>query len=324
MLQEHVIGHESAELQDQIVIMEEYARFLLIVRNGSAPTLTAHECQVLGLNSRVKDFIILPQNIIKNSYQNMLECAYPDFETHCRRHISEDRYFANNIVISPTHETTNSINMLLFDKYPIHDVENDDTSMAYSEDVLSDEDDPDIYSRDHLNTVVILNFANHCIPLRNGCVYMSLINLNSAASIQNETRFRLVSHNEYQLTGRILTGPKAGEMIQIPEHHQTCDFYRLQFPIIMAFAITIDKSQGQSIETMEFIFHALYFLMDNYIQLSVEPGIQERSMCGWMLFRAYKPIAIQEISYSKKYFSRYNAIPIPRIIPPVTKDPLHA
>ena len=58
---------------------------------------------------------------------------------------------------------------------------------------------------------------------------------------------------ENVIEGTILTGPFEGEAVLIPRipmipTNLPFQFKRLQFPIRLAFAITINKAQGQSLE----------------------------------------------------------------------------
>ena len=138
-------------------------------------------------------------------------------------------------------------------------------------------------------SVKIPNFPNHEIPLKNGCPYMSLVNLNSQANVQNGTRFRLISHTQCQLTGRILTGPMAGQVIHIPRIRQTtkdedgltCQIVRLQFPVVLAFCITIDKSQGQTFQNYGiYLPRPLFAHGQLYVALS-RIG-DPRHVCIWM------------------------------------------
>ena len=70
---------------------------------------------------------------------------------------------------------------------------------------------------------------------------------------QDSVLFR--THN-VNFTGKILTGPMAGPIIHIPRIRQTtkeedglaCQILRLQFPVALAFSITIDRSQAQTFQ----------------------------------------------------------------------------
>ncbi len=92
-------------------------------------------------------------------------------------------------MISPTHDTNNYLNMMLFNRLRPKDLNNDDSILAFSDDLLADDSNIDVFSLEYLNQIVLPNFPNHSIPLKNGAVYMSLVNLNADAHIQNGTRF---------------------------------------------------------------------------------------------------------------------------------------
>jgi ATP-dependent DNA helicase PIF1 len=82
---------------------------------------------------------------------------------------------------------------------------------------------------------------------------MLLRNLNIREGLCNGTRLIVIKMNRYSLEGEILTGKFKGKVVLIPRIKLLSNtkkipfkLARLQIPVMPAFAMTINKSQGQS------------------------------------------------------------------------------
>ncbi|CAH2092925.1 unnamed protein product [Euphydryas editha] len=66
----------------------------------------------------------------------------------------------------------------------------------------------------------------------------------------NETRLKVISLHKHTIEEEILTGCGVGEAVFIPRiplisHNFPFQFKRVEFPVSVCFAMTINKSQGQ-------------------------------------------------------------------------------
>ena len=82
--------------------------------------------------------------------------------------------------------------------------------------------------------------------------------LHVQESVCNGTRLAVKKTMENLIEATILTGPFEGEAVLIPRIPMIptdlpFQFKRLQFPIRLAFAITINKAQGQSLKKLPII-----------------------------------------------------------------------
>lgn len=87
---------------------------------------------------------------------------------------------------------------------------------------------------------------------------MLIRNLSINEGLCNGTRLKIIELFTFNIKAEIITGSKKGSIVFIPRiildtgEHNSLPFilYRKQFPVVLAFAITINKSQGQSFETV--------------------------------------------------------------------------
>ena len=107
---------------------------------------------------------------------------------------------------------------------------------------------------DFLNKIKVSGLPNHSLRLKVGCPVMVLRNINPAAGLMNGTRLQITQLMDFMVKAKIITGEKVGNTVYIPRLLITPSDTRLPFkmrrrqlPLAVAFAITINKSQGQSL-----------------------------------------------------------------------------
>ena len=97
----------------------------------------------------------------------------------------------------------------------------------------------------------------HILNVKVGAVIMLIRNINIKKGLLNGTRLIVISLHEHFIAAKILTGSSKGDIVYIPkidlqnnENVLPFTMKRRQFPFIVAFAITINKAQGQTYETV--------------------------------------------------------------------------
>ncbi|XP_024005023.1 uncharacterized protein LOC112082156 [Eutrema salsugineum] len=112
-----------------------------------------------------------------------------------------------------------------------------------------------IYTEEFLNSIKMSGFPNHVLKLREGTPVMLLRNIDPKNGFCNGTRLIITKMANYVLQAQIITGSKVGDKVLIPsiflspsEMKLPFRMRRKQFSITLAFAMTINKSQGQTLE----------------------------------------------------------------------------
>ena len=126
-----------------------------------------------------------------------------------------------------------------------------------STDSIEDEDSEDRqnYPIEFLNSLTPSGMPVHKMILKIGALVMLLRNLNTKLGLCNGTRLTIKDLKPNLIIAEVLSGSAEHETVFIPRVDlapTTTDFpfilRRRQFPIKLAFGMTINKSQGQTLE----------------------------------------------------------------------------
>jgi hypothetical protein len=117
-------------------------------------------------------------------------------------------------------------------------------------------DDPhNYYPQEFLNTLTPNGIPPHVLKLKIGCPVILLRNLDPANGLCNGTRLVIRACQRNSIDVEIVLGQHAGKRVFLtriplcPSDDQMFPFQfkRKQFPIRLSFAMTVNKSQGQTI-----------------------------------------------------------------------------
>ncbi|XP_015955005.1 uncharacterized protein LOC107479378 [Arachis duranensis] len=119
------------------------------------------------------------------------------------------------------------------------------------------ESDLDTITPDVLNAISCSGLPPHQLTLKVGVPVMLLRNIDQSNGLCNGTRLQVRKLGNHVVECMTLTGNKVGQVVIIPRMDMIPTnqglpfrFQRRQFPIIVSFAMTINKSQGQTLITV--------------------------------------------------------------------------
>ena len=121
-----------------------------------------------------------------------------------------------------------------------------------------DSEDPEEIANDPaeiLNTFDVSGLPPHQLNLKVGAIIILLKNIDSRHGLCNGTRLLIKNLTDNVIVATIATGKHKDRTVFVPRMSMSptdsdlpFKLKRLQFPVILAFAMTINKSQGQTFD----------------------------------------------------------------------------
>ena len=206
--------------------------------------------------------ITLPDHFkcAQNKLDSLVETTYPGIGDLPH---PPDSYFSDRMLLTARNEDVHRINKDILEKFP------GEARVFHSADSIGpggDEQESVLYPVAFLNGINASGLPLSELTLKIGCPVMVLRNLNPGQGVCNGTRGILTRMSNRVLEIRLLSGDHAGEHVFIPritlspsDIQLPFEFRRRQFPVCVAFAMTINKSQGQSVKYVGLDFRASVF-----------------------------------------------------------------
>ena len=161
-------------------------------------------------------------------------------------------YFSSRAILTPVNIEVYQVNEIVAERMSTS------AHIYTSQDSVEDatEDLSGLFPIEYLNSLNFSGIPPHNLTLKVGMPVMLIRNLNSREGLCNGTRLQINNLRDHCIQATIMTGAYCGRIVFVPrilfitEDKDKKFPFRLrrkQFPIIPAFAMTINKAQGQSL-----------------------------------------------------------------------------
>ena len=183
--------------------------------------------------------------------ETIVKSTYPDLFTN----YLDPKYLEERAILCPRNETIEEIN-----EYIMSQIEGEEVTYHSSDSVCKASTSSSMehmYPIEFLNSLKFPGIPNHELRLKVGLPVMLLRNINQSAGLCNGTRMTITQLGNKCIEAKIITGTHVGQKVYIPRIIMSPNdskwpfvLKRRQYPLSVCFAMTINKSQGQTLSTV--------------------------------------------------------------------------
>nr|XP_043625598.1 ATP-dependent DNA helicase PIF1-like [Erigeron canadensis] len=167
--------------------------------------------------------IEIPKELLIKSKQNHVESIVSAYFPSIAEHLNDKGYFEDKAILSK----------------------------------FIDEFEQALYAPEILNRFKVSRIPNHKLVLKEGVPVMLLRNIDQSNGLCNGMRLRITRLGKHVIEAELISGNNLGYKTYIPRMKLIPSdkgipfrFHQRQFPLVVSFAMTINKSQGQSLSTV--------------------------------------------------------------------------
>jgi len=225
---------------EEAKIQQEFASFLINIGNGTEKTTTVEN----------EEYIRVPDKMATKTenIEELIDEIYPNIGLH----IGDAQYLSGRAILTTKNEDVGNINEIIMKKLP-----GEEFTYLSADSLYENEEEKNcIFPTEYLNTLKISGVPPHKIILKKNCPIILLRNLNLTKGLCNGTRLICKGLFKHFIEAEILMGDNKGDTVLIPRVNSITKnnldlpftLIRRQFPIVPCFSMTINKSQGQTMD----------------------------------------------------------------------------
>lgn len=240
------LGSGSSDLEKKKI--EEFSNWVLAVGDDKVTNIHPHD-----------DFsdpeIVIPRQYLIQSFKSSVKSIINEIYPNLLDNMASEDYLRQRAILTPTNAIVDDINSHMLDLIPgnvMTYLSQDSIDDIYGD---SEDDYESSFPVEYLNSINMPCLPKHELKLKVESVVMLMRNLNQIMGLCNGTRMIINRCLKNSVECQILTGSHVGTKHLIPRIEMELTdtnwpfvFKRIQFPLQICFAMTIDKSQGQSLD----------------------------------------------------------------------------
>ncbi|XP_074303613.1 uncharacterized protein LOC141638064 [Silene latifolia] len=227
--------------------LHEFAKWVLDVGDGKIPTTTKE-------GEDDQTWIKIPEDILISTQDDPIQTIVNEVYPELLGNYTNPKYLQGRAILAPKNDTVDEINKHILNLLP-GDVEISKSADRICPLTRNAGNMENLYPTEFLNSLHFQGIPNHEIHLKVGCPIILMRNINQAAGMCNGTRLTVMRIRTCIIEAKVITGTNIGEVVAIPRIEMTptdtkwpFTMKRRQFPIKVCFAMTINKSQGQTFD----------------------------------------------------------------------------
>jgi ATP-dependent DNA helicase PIF1 len=196
------------------------------------------------------DYVRLPEDIVigytesEDCVDKLIQYIFPSLCENAK----SAAYMSTRAIFSTKNEHVDQLNAKMIDRFP------GEEKVYYSFDSV-DDDSRNNFPPEFLNSITPNGLPPHILKIKINCPVILLRNLDPNKGLCNGTRLMVRAFQNNAVDAEIVSGQHAGKRVFLPRIPMSPSddislpfkMIRKQFPILLSFAMTINKAQGQTI-----------------------------------------------------------------------------